>query len=170
MKHIQKNRRYSNHFVSVINKLTRLCRYVFLCISSCFSLYSVQFLPLAVETCMHGSTVHTAPALTHKGPCTFKLSGINMFTRHYERSESPPSDWTNWVTEDFVKQELGRACCHTHLMEYKTLPFLNILSSLLSVVTSWKWAPFSLAKNRSGFHMESNMEGSRSRESSGYSE
>ena len=58
---------------------------------------------------------------------------------------------------------------HTHLIEYKTFPFLKILRSLLSVVTSWKCAPFSLAKNRSGFHMESNMDGSRSRESSGYS-
>ncbi|TNN51874.1 hypothetical protein EYF80_037900 [Liparis tanakae] len=50
----------------------------------------------------------------------------------------------------------------------RTVPFLKIRSSLLSVVTSWKLAPFSLAKKRSGFQMESNMDGSRSREESGY--
>ncbi|KAF3843187.1 hypothetical protein F7725_002036, partial [Dissostichus mawsoni] len=50
----------------------------------------------------------------------------------------------------------------------RTVPSLKIRSSLLSVVTSWKLAPFSLAKKRSGFHMESNMDGSRSREESGY--
>lgn len=57
----------------------------------------------------------------------------------------------------------------TYLMLYRTLPSWKIRSSLLSVVTSWKLAPFSLAKNKSGFQMESNMEGSRSRELSGYS-
>lgn len=56
-----------------------------------------------------------------------------------------------------------------HLMLYRTLPSWKIRSSLLSVVTSWKLAPFSFAKNRSGFQIESNMDGSRSRESSGYS-
>lgn len=54
-------------------------------------------------------------------------------------------------------------------MLYSTFPVLEILSSLLSVVTSWKFAPFSLAKNKSGFQIESNIEGSKSRESSGYS-
>lgn len=56
-----------------------------------------------------------------------------------------------------------------YLMLYSTFPVLEILSSLLSVVTSWKFAPFSLAKNKSGFQIESNIEGSKSRESSGYS-
>lgn len=54
-------------------------------------------------------------------------------------------------------------------MLYNTFPVLEILSNLLSVVTSWKFAPFSLAKNKSGFQIESNIEGSKSRESSGYS-
>lgn len=63
--------------------------------------------------------------------------------------------------------QLCRTC--DHLMLYRTLPSWKILSSLLSVVTSWKLAPFSLAKNRSGFQMESSMDGSRSSESSGYS-
>lgn len=56
-----------------------------------------------------------------------------------------------------------------YLMLYRTLPSWKIRSSLLSVVTSWKLAPFSFAKNKSGFQIESNMDGSRSRESSGYS-
>lgn len=57
----------------------------------------------------------------------------------------------------------------SYLMLYRTLPSWKIRSSLLSVVTSWKLAPFSFAKNKSGFQIESNMDGSRSRESSGYS-
>lgn len=62
-----------------------------------------------------------------------------------------------------------RAAPQVHLMLYSTFPFLKMRSNLLSVVTSWKLAPFSLAKNRSGFQIESSMEGSRSNESSGYS-
>lgn len=56
-----------------------------------------------------------------------------------------------------------------YLILYNTFPVLEILSNLLSVVTSWKFAPFSLAKNKSGFQIESSMEGSKSKESSGYS-
>lgn len=56
-----------------------------------------------------------------------------------------------------------------YLILQRTLPSWKIRNSLLSVVTSWKFAPFSFAKNRSGFQIESNMDGSRSRESSGYS-
>ena len=76
-----------------------------------------------------------------------------------------PKHFSSGLGNEMTEQDLP----HTYRIEYKTFPFLNILSSLLSVVTSWKWAPFSLAKNKSGFHMESNMEGSKSRESSGYS-
>lgn len=60
------------------------------------------------------------------------------------------------------------ACPTSDLILYRTVPSLKTLRSLLSVVTSWKLAPFSLAKNRSGFQIESNMDGSRSREESGY--
>lgn len=148
--------RYSKHFyISDLIKQKRLktciysfCRCAFLGISefaACLWLWK--------HVCMY---IHCTRLLvfTHKGACTFKLQEITRGQSHM----------TLCVTKVF----LNRAAAH--LIEYKTLPFLNILSSLLSVVTSWKWAPFSLAKNRSGFHMESNIEGSRSRESSGYSE
>lgn len=36
----------------------------------------------------------------------------------------------------FVTKNKKKAFYHTYLIEYKTFPFLNILSSLLSVVTS----------------------------------
>lgn len=93
----------------------------------------------------------------------FKQNEMQPVT-HHTAATSRLKDWCNPpvafppVTLIFI-----------YLMLYRTLPSWKIRSSLLSVVTSWKLAPFSFAKNKSGFQIESNMDGSRSRESSGYS-
>lgn len=47
-----------------------------------------------------------------------------------------------------------------YLILIKTSPFLKMKSRMLSVVTSWKFAFFSLAKKRSGFHKHWNILGS----------
>lgn len=54
--------------------------------------------------------------------------------------------------------KMGNGCAYLILI--KTSPFLKMKSRMLSCVTSWKFAFFSLAKKRSGFHKHWNMLGS----------
>lgn len=61
---------------------------------------------------------------------------------------------------DYGSHRLIKTDLKAHLMLIRTSPFLKMKSSILSCVTSWKFAFFSFAKKRSGFHKHWNILGS----------